>query len=1085
METKMFRKWWAAPTLLGVLPFALSVAIVLGGCSKSPAELQKKYMSLGQHYLSEGKTNEAVIEFQNLLKVNPRSPQGHYWLGKAYLKKGWTAESMIQFRTAAKEDPLLLGAHLERARYGVNSSQWTAVKPEITAILKIDPDNAEGWTFSGQRALGLGRVKEARTDLLHALSLKPGMPLALVAMGDLNRHQKHMRQARDLYRQALKNDPSNSRAWAGLGLVAQTLGRTDEARTDFHKAVRSDPDDLRSKVILANFLAQTGKTSEAIALLEAIPPKKSDLSIPVKIAEFDMVSGNTGKAIRILKPLERQKIAIPDIYYVLAKAYQTKGNAREALSMVDRLMAVGGAPPIMKVGAARIALFEGQAARARSILASIPVTPDLPFTYWQTLGQVDLALNHPTLAFRTLKSALRSYPENPILLETLVDAQTSQNHFREAIRTLLPVLRKNPHDTGAISRMGPLLARTRGVASEIAYYRNAAKENPDDPAVEVLYLLAMATNRNLPGALREADHYLSSHPSDQNVRFLLAQFNLQTGQRKRTIRLYKQILSADPKNLQVLTALARQELADRHFAKAESLYRRALLITPENGNLYTLLGESLLGENQKDVAEKAFQKALVFAPNQPTALLEVSRAELMAGKSHRALTHLGPLLKSRLPSGTKAQVMWLWGVASEENGDVKSAQKALERAVNLEPGNAVYHGSLGDFWASRSVWKKALAQYDRSLLLNRKNPLLALKRDWVRVHLAKGNPDPGYLRQVVDRALDYHRKNPGDISSGLIAGQGEILLNKPEKALVAFDSILSTDPGNQTALVEKSGILLNLGHTERARKAVVRVLTDHPDNVRANLIMASIDQKKNDLRGVASHLEIVHQIHPSWIQPALSLASADLALKRYMEAKSVALTLHETYPRLPTALYLQASAEMGLKQYRNALEDFQALLPFTKKPGPVYSLMSIAATKLGDKNLEKKYMLLAYKASPDNPFVLNNMAFYLATNTNDLPKALRFARKAEKITSLPYIQDTLGYILFRMGDYRKAEPHFRTAYAAHFRDPEFLYHMGMNEWKLGKQMPAADHLKKALGSGQLSPSERDRVRKTLSRLSVS
>jgi len=1081
METNVFRKRITPPMVWGLLSFA----IVLAGCSKSPAELQKKYMSLGQHYLSEGKTNEAVIEFQNLLKVNPRSPQGHYWLGKAYLKKGWTAESMIQFRTAAKEDPLLLGAHLERARYGVNSSQWAAVKPEISAILKIDPNNAEGWTFSGQRALGLGRVKEAQTDLLHALSLKPGMPLALVAMGDLERHRKHLHKAQDLYRQALENDPANSRAWAGLGLVAETLGDTSEARTDFHKAVRADPDNLRSKVILANFLARTGKTPEAIALLEAIPPKKSDLRIPVKIAEFDMLSGNTDKAIRILSPLERQKIAIPDIYYVLAKAYQTRGDARDALSMVDRMLTVGGAPPILKISAARIALFEGQPTKARDILSAIPVSPDLPVTYWQTLGQVELALNHPSLSIRTLKSALRSFPDNPLLAETLVDAQTSQNHFREALRTLEPILKKNPRDTGAISRMGPLLARTRGIAAEIAYYRNAARANPDDPAVEVLYLLSMATNRNLAGALREADHYLSSHPSDQTVRFLLAQFNLQTGQRKRAIGLYKQILSADPKNLQVLTALAGQELEDRRYAKAESLYRRALLITPENGNLYTLLGESLLGENQKDVAEQAFQKALSFSPNQPTALLEVSRAELMAGKSHRALTHLEPLLKAHLPDATMAEIMWLWGLASENNGDVKSARDALRKAVALDPGNPAYHGSLGDFWASRSKWDKALGQYDKSLRLNRKNPLLALKRDWVRVHMVKGKPDPGFLQKIVDQAWAYHRKNPGDISSGLIAGQGEILLKKPEKALVAFDSILAANPDNQTALLEKSGILLNLGHPDQARKGLLRILADHPDNVRANLMMASIDQKKNDLRGVSAHLEKVHQAHPAWIQPALSLASADLALKRYVEAKSIALTLHETYPRLPAALYLQASAEMGLKQYRNALEDFQALLPFTKKPGPVYSLMSIAATKLGDRNRQRKYMELAYRASPDNPFVLNNMAFYLATNTNDLTKALRYAQKAEKITPLPYIQDTLGYILFRMGDYRKAEPHFRTAYAAHFRDPEFLYHMGMNEWKLGKNIPAADHLKKALGSGELSPAERERVRKALSRLSVS
>ena len=85
--------------------------------------------------------------------------------------------------------------------------------------------------------------------------------------------------------------------------------------------------------------------------------------------------------------------------------------------------------------------------------------------------------------------------------------------------------------------------------------------------------------------------------------------------------------------------------------------------------------------------------------------------------------------------------------------------------------------------------------------------------------------------------------------------------------------------------------------------------------------------------------------------------------------------------------------------------------------------------------------------------------------------ALGFAKKAEKISPQPFIQDTVGYVLFQMGRYGQAEPYFETAYKAKFRDPEFLYHMGLNERKLGKKNKSYDLLQKAVDSGKLTKKE--------------
>ncbi|MHB8369933.1 MAG: tetratricopeptide repeat protein [Leptospirales bacterium] len=1057
---------------------------IVAGCGKNPAELQTKYMAEGRHYLSENKSNEAIIEFQNLLKLNPHSPQGHYWLGKAYLQKGWTVESISQFKEASKEDPLLLGAHLELARYGVNSSQWLASKPEIAAILKIDPTNVDGWTFSGQMAKGLGLEKKAEADLTHALALNAKSVPTLIAMGDLKRHQNHPKQANAFYRKALKEDANASEAWTGLGMLAQSQGRSSEASKDFRMAVRSDPSDLKSQIVLANAIAQEGHLHQAIERLKAIPAKKSDLRVTIKIAEYETVLGENVEAIRLLHPFEREKLQIPDIDFVLSTAYMQSGHKQDAIAMIDRLMAMGGVPPFMKIGAARIALVEGRPDETQKILATLAGTPNLPRDYWLTKGQLEIKNNETWKAAETFGKGLQVFPGNESLLLALSDAQGFEKHDKEAMNSLDLLLKKNPKNTDAIARMGVFIGKSKGVDAKIRYYRTNARENPDNPAIETLYILSMAASKKLSDAIGESVSYLDKKPNNNEIRFLLSMLYIQTGQKKLAVRSYKIILARDPRNLRALGAMAVQDVDDKRYAEAESLYRRAIIVAPMNADLYAELGRTLMEEKKPDEAGKAFRTALSYDPVQPAALLHLAKEEILSGHSHQAITHLAPLMQSHFSVRDTAMLDWLWGIASENNGNAKEASNSLQKAVTLAPENYIYHASLADFWGFDSRWRRSLSEFNKSLALYPDNPLLVIKRDWAKIELAKGSADRKFVGDVVKRAESYKKSHPQEIASGLIAARGNLLLGQAKAAMADFDGVLSVNSDNQEASMGKAGILLVQKHTDQASAIVKKLLERHPDNIQGNLVMASIDRSTNNIRSEADHLVRVYRIHPDWIQTGLELSAVDIRLKQFSEAKSIASSLHEANPELSASLALLASSEMGLGEYRRALRDYKALLPSEKNPGITYSIMSVAAKKAGDKVREKRYLELALRNAPGNPMILNNMAFYLADNRKGLPEALGYAKKAIKIDPQPFIEDTAGYVLFRMEDYSRAESHFETAYNAHFRDPEFLYHMGMNEWKLGKSSQALLHLKRSVGSGVLTPEEKKEASKAIGTLSA-
>ncbi len=1064
------------------VPALLVGALLLPACSKSPAQIEKKDFSLGQHYLSEGKVNEAIIEFQNVLKVNPKSVKGRLGLATAYLKKGWTAESMLEFQEVAKEDPLNLDAHLALARYGVNSGQWNAVKPEITAVLKIDPSNVEGLSDAGERELALGHEKEAEASFKKALALSPGAVAALVGMGDLLRHENHPKQAADYYNRALSSDPKDARALTGLGSLAQSEAKPDEAKEDFRKAIDADRSDLRARIVYANFLAGSGHADQAIALLKAIPQKAADLRIPVKIAEYEVLLGQNVQAIALMHPLELQKILLPDIYLVLAKAYQNSGRLPEALEEATKLSTMDGVPPVMKIVAARVELAGRNPGKAQEILDSIKGVPNLPDSYWTTLAMTDLAENRSGRSVQIADKGLEAFPDDPQLLRVKSDALVQEKKLGEALKTVELLLSKDPQNPDFVGRKGILIARMKGVPSEVAYYQRISRKYPDNPTIETLYILSLSSSKKLFQAISESKEYLSSHPANNAMWILLSDFYLQSGQRDQALAVYKKVLANDPRNLQALTAYGYQELQLGHKSKAESLYRRALRVRPDDPNLETALGEALLSENQRDAAMVAFKKALESNPNQILALLELGRNEVLSGDARGAITHLAPLVKLPFSPGRRAQVLWLWGLANERAGNANVASDALEKAVRLEPKVAAYRESLGEYLASRSQWDKALPELEKGYALDPKNTLLSLQIAWAKVKNAKGAPEKSRLEKLVSKASLYRKSHPQDPTAGLIEARADLLLKKPDQALSVYDSILAAFPGNSSAQLGKANILLAQGHLRKSEKIADSLLSVHPDDLRVNLLMASIDQGKKDVKGMVDHLEKIHRLAPSWTDPALSLAAADLSLKRFEEAKSISFSLHEAHPELTGAYLIQASSEMGLGEYRSAEKDFVALARHSKNPGGLYNLASVAAGKAGEAGDAKKYIDEAFRYAPEDPGVLNNLAFSLADRKTELPKALSYAKKALDKVHQPYVQDTVGYVLYRMGRFDQAEPYFAEAYKANFRDPEFLLHMGLNEWKLGKKDDAESLLRKAETSGKLSPEEQGEAHRALAKL---
>src|SRR6266568_1336941 len=75
--------------VLPITMLGLIFVLVAVSCSLSSPEAKKeKHRERGLTYFEKGQLQEAVIEFKNVVQLDPKDSEGHYRLALTYLKIG-------------------------------------------------------------------------------------------------------------------------------------------------------------------------------------------------------------------------------------------------------------------------------------------------------------------------------------------------------------------------------------------------------------------------------------------------------------------------------------------------------------------------------------------------------------------------------------------------------------------------------------------------------------------------------------------------------------------------------------------------------------------------------------------------------------------------------------------------------------------------------------------------------------------------------------------------------------------------------------------------------------------------------------
>ena len=189
----------------------------------------------------------------------------------------------------------------------------------------------------------------------------------------------------------------------------------------------------------------------------------------------------------------------------------------------------------------------------------------------------------------------------------------------------------------------------------------------------------------------------------------------------------------------------------------------------------------------------------------------------------------------------------------------------------------------------------------------------------------------------------------------------------------------------------------------------------------------------------------------------------------------------ELEPSLTPAYLMLAQVYVAANQHQQALDRLATLLARTNDVNSqVTALMQVGMIQEELKNFpaaRDAYEKLLTVNPRFNP-ALNNLAYLYSERLGDNDKAYVIAEKGRQLQpSEPHTADTLGWILYKRGEYARALGLLDEAATALPAEPEVQFHLGMTHYMMGEEEPARLALQPAVESPRDFPGKEEAGRR--------
>ena len=287
---------------------------------------------------------------------------------------------------------------------------------------------------------------------------------------------------------------------------------------------------------------------------------------------------------------------------------------------------------------------------------------------------------------------------------------------------------------------------------------------------------------------------------------------------------------------------------------------------------------------------------------------------------------------------------------------------------------------------------------------------------------------------------------PGDPQPHLLLGLILRQQNKIEEARQAFENAQRLAPGNLLAVTQLIDLDIAGGRFDAALQ-------------RAQAELERAPQSAHFLEGK------VYAAQGQWDRAEASLLKTLELDPNYLSAYELLISTYVASNKLPQAI--------------NQVESLLSKSPDNLRALMVSALLYERINELAKAQAAYEKLL---SIKPDSPPILNNLAYLYAERLGELDKAYDLAQRARALQpGDAAIADTLGWILYKRGDYKQALALLQESAKNLPNNPEIQFHLGMANYMMGRTEEAQTAFRQAVATAGDFPG-REEAKHQLSRL---
>lgn len=572
---------------------------------------------------------------------------------------------------------------------------------------------------------GTGLRQEAAMWARRYLALAPGDAAAFSVIADHAVEEGDLEAARKALEAILRTHPDQPLAWLVMARLERRLGHLAQARDILDRQRELAGDDLLVRLELADLCRVQGRLDAAEAELEAalgIQPRALGIPLAQELArEVARRAEQDGRAEQALAWWRRLRLAVGDDREALrgsARILAGLGRPEEALSSLFAMTKETPDPEDL-LAMADLLLATRRPLEARAILQSLAREFD-QLDAWRRLGELALSLGDLAEAVEVAEALLAK------------DAAGAPEFARRVSTSQARSL--DPAETPAEARQA---------------WRQVLSFAPDDAEARLGVARAEIALGDLDGAIEHLEALLAEDAEALDVKALLAECLLRTGQSERAERMFKDVLATDPAHPAALMALARASQSRGEFVMAGEYCQRVLALgdslEAERARLLAAYCARQLAEAarlRRDFDQAFLYADLLVAYQAPTFDLlrfqaelarDAGRLAIAAARYRRLLVAHPEALEEGIqlarcyprPEEAHAALEALWelhhpiacahalATLASDHGDHAAAILWWQRALELVPAHPVLLRRLADLCRREDLHAQACGYYRR------------------------------------------------------------------------------------------------------------------------------------------------------------------------------------------------------------------------------------------------------------------------------------------------------------------------------------------------------------------------------------